>query len=108
MHEKEELLLLKRYGVKVNEDTSLNSLGNTHFLISELCLVNGWGQNQNENNLPRIKVEQLYWWQPFAAIGWNKFNYKHYKERQQKNKINKSSKWVSFKSSPEAIIDDVI
>ena len=41
MHEKEVLLLLKRYGVKINEDTSLNSLDDTHFLISVSSLIIG-------------------------------------------------------------------
>ena len=40
--------------------------------------------NQNKKTWPRVEVEQLFWWQPFAAIGRNKFCYKHYKERQQK------------------------
>ena len=40
--------------------------------------------NQNKKTWPRVEVEQLFWWQPFAAIGRNKFSYKHYKERQQK------------------------
>ena len=86
MHEKGVLLLFKRYGIKVNEDISLNSPGDTHFLISVSCLVIGWGQNQNKKTWPRVEVEQLFWWQPFAAIGRNKFSNKHYKERQQKKK----------------------
>ena len=37
----------------------------------------GWGQNQNKKTWPRVEVEQLFWWQPFVAIGRNKFSNKH-------------------------------
>ena len=54
------LLLLKRYGVKVNEDTSLNSLGDTHFLISVLCLVIVEVKTKTKKTWPRVEVEQLF------------------------------------------------
>ena len=60
MHEKEVLLLLKRYGVKVSEDTSLDSLGDTHFLISVLCLVIVEVKTKTKKTRPRVEVEQFF------------------------------------------------